>query len=317
MYDFNQLPNNGASHPFSQPLRSDEFNINLAHLEVRLSAKDVRGVLSLHTGTSVKATYAAETNNRELSQIIHEAWAGYQVAEGFWIDAGIYPAPYTWETWLSKENKTYSHSMVTEFVPFYQTGIRGYWQPIETFNASLNLINGWQNISENNNGKAIGLSLAFNPLPYVSFAYNNFIGNEQPSGMPVEMLYFNDICLRLGNDGKFQVDMTYDFGTQKVDSVNRVWMGAALVAKIPFGEKFAFGLRGEYYKDEFQVIYKTGTDKGFDGFGASINFDFQLSKNLVWRTEGRMLQATTPLFASKRGNSKRSGFTVSSFALSF
>src|SRR4051794_34599461 len=65
MYDFNNLPNNQASHPFTQPLRHNEFNVNLAHIEAKLNSKNVRAVLSLHTGTSVQATYAAETHNRE------------------------------------------------------------------------------------------------------------------------------------------------------------------------------------------------------------------------------------------------------------
>ncbi|HET9136825.1 MAG TPA: outer membrane beta-barrel protein, partial [Candidatus Kapabacteria bacterium] len=36
MYDFNNLPGSAVSHPFTQPKRHNEFNINLAHIEVDL-----------------------------------------------------------------------------------------------------------------------------------------------------------------------------------------------------------------------------------------------------------------------------------------
>ncbi|MEP7235599.1 MAG: outer membrane beta-barrel protein [Ignavibacteriota bacterium] len=317
MYDFNSLPDNVASHPFTQPLRNNEFNLNLAHFEARVISRDVRGVLSVHTGTSVKATYAGESNNRELSQLIHEAWAGYQLATGLWIDAGIFAAPYTQEVWLTKDNKTYTHSILAEFVPFYQAGVRAFWQPVETFNATGYAINGWQNIAETNRDKAVGLSLAFSPISYVSFAYNNFVGNEQPAGQPSALRIFNDICLRIGEEGKVQADLTYDFGTENKDSADRVWMGAAIVARVPLGDKIAFGVRGEYYKDQYQIIYHTAGTDGFDGYGASLNFDVRPGKGLLWRTEGRYIRSKTDVFPSDRGLLNHTAFVVSSLSLGF
>ncbi len=312
MYDFNNLPANIASHPFISPLRHNEFNVNLAQIEVKISGQNIHGTLSLQSGTSVKANYSGEINNRELSQLIHEAWAGYQITYNLWIDAGIYPAPYGFEGWLSRDNKVYSPSLVANFSPYYQTGIRATWQLSESVNAGLNIINGWQNITENNNDKAVGLTLGWSPSSAASLTYNNFIGNEQPAGSPSAIRFYNNLCTRISATDDLQFDLTTDYGMQN----KQAWYGAALIGKMQLTEKFAFALRGEYYKDEHQIIYLTGTANGFDGFGASVNADIKATKELLWRTEFRFLQCKDTIFQSHEGLKNTDNFIVTSLGLS-
>jgi len=317
MYDFNDLPNNAASHPFTQPLRHNEFNINLAQIEARINSEHIHGAISLQTGTSVKANYAAESNNRELSELIHEAWAGYQVAKNIWVDAGIYPSPYGFEGWISKDNKTYTRSLVADFSPYYQTGIRASWQVSEAVSVVLNIVNGWQNISETNTDKAIGITLGYTPSSTISFTYNNFIGNEMPAGTPAAVRFFNDLCTRLSVTNDLQFDLVTDYGRQRKDSTDASWLGLALIGRYELSNIVAIAARGEYYKDEHQVILVTGSVNGFDGFGLSGNVDIQASSILLWRTELRMLKNKTTIFKSNDGLSNTSSFIVSSLALSF
>jgi hypothetical protein len=314
MYDFNNLPRNQASHPFTTPSRHNEFNINLAHIEVRASSQNVHGALALHSGTAVRTNYAAEIDNRELSQFIHEAWAGYQVANGLWIDAGIYPAPYGFESWMTKDNKTYSPSLVTNFSPFYQTGIRATWQVSDPLYVQIHIINGWQNIAETNNDKAVGISFGYVPTGILSVSYNNFIGNEQPVGTPSAIRFYNNLCTRLTLNKDLQFDMTTDYGIQKMKDINASWFGAALIGRYKISSIIAIAARTEYYKDENQVIYTTGTKDGFDGLGASANVDFQLSPALLWRTEGRIIISNSKVFNSADGPTDKSAFIVTSLA---
>ena len=47
--------------PFTtQPARHNEFNVNLAFIEVRLDAAHYRGRVALQTGTSVQSNYSGE-----------------------------------------------------------------------------------------------------------------------------------------------------------------------------------------------------------------------------------------------------------------
>jgi hypothetical protein len=316
MYDFNNLPNNQKSHPFTQPARHNEFNVNLAHIEVDINSTNVRGVLALHTGTAVQLNYAAEASVNSLAPLIHQAWAGYRVAEGVWIDAGIYPAPYTFESWISRDNKTYTRSIVADYCPYYETGIRASWTPSAAFNVGINIINGWQNIYETNSDKAIGITIGYNPSDVVGFTYNNFIGNEQPTGTPAATRFYNDLCTRVTVSKDLQFDLVTDYGTQKKDSIDASWMGMALIGRYQLTNIVAVALRGEYYKDEHQIILVTGSSNGFDGFGASVNADFQLSSALLWRTELRILQCKSDIFLSKDGPTDKSSFVVTSLAIS-
>ncbi len=315
MYDFNNLPDNKVSHPFTTPSRHNEFNVNLAHIEVRGSSQTIRGALALHTGTAVRTNYAAEADNHELSQLIHEAWAGYQIANGLWLDAGIYPAPYGFESWMTKDNKTYTPSLVTNFSPFYQTGIHATWQITDSLYVQIHIINGWQNIAETNSDKAVGISFGYIPTGIVSISYNNFIGNEQPEGMPAALRFYNNLCTRFTINKHLQFDLTTDYGMQKKNDLDASWMGFSLIARYQLTSVTSVAARGEYYKDEHQVIYYTGSKDGFDGIGVSANADFQISPALLFRTEGRLIKSKSKIFQSENGLTDKSAFIVSSLAL--
>ncbi len=61
------------------------------------------------------------------------------------------------ESWISRDNPTYTRSLVAEYSPYYQSGVKFTWAPSSRITAQLDVVNGWQNISENNSGKGAGL----------------------------------------------------------------------------------------------------------------------------------------------------------------
>ncbi len=317
MDDFNAPRGNDNSHLMTQPARHNEFNVNLAHVDLRLERDDLRGALALHTGTSVEANYAGESNNRELAQLLHEAWIGYRIMNGLWVDAGIYPAPYGFENWLSKDNKSYTRSLVADFSPYYQTGIKVSWQVSDKIDLAGHLFNGWQNIAETNSGKAAGVTLAYMPSTSITFIYNNFIGNEMPDSVSAALRLYHDLCTRITVSPALEFDLTTDYGIQRVNSDHRSWMGAALIGRYIFSDHISLSVRTEYYNDANQVIVSTHTDNGFVGYGASLNLDTALLPQLLWRNEIRMLSAKYPVFPTDNGLSKQTGFIVSSLSLTF
>ena len=179
----------------TQPARHNEFNINLAFVEAKLSGEHVRGRFALQTGTSVNLNYAAETNNRELSQLLQEAVAGFRLADNIWIDAGIYLSHIGLEAWISRDNWTYTRSLCSDFSPYYQTGVKATLQASPKFALQLHVLNGWQNIAETNNNKALGLQAALTLSERVSLTYNNFLGNEQSDSLVARLRFFNDVVL--------------------------------------------------------------------------------------------------------------------------
>jgi len=90
-YDFNTPPTidrglTNSSVFGTQAVRTNEFNINLAYVEAKVSADRIRGRFALQTGTSVQANYAGESNAlgtiKQLipAEIIQEAYADIKLA---------------------------------------------------------------------------------------------------------------------------------------------------------------------------------------------------------------------------------------------
>ncbi len=93
------------------------------------------------------------------------------------LEAGIYPSHIGFESLQSQLNWTYTRSWMGELSPYYQTGLKGTWRFNDAWSAQLHLINGWQNIGENNHGKALGTQVAY-AGERLSASFNTFIGEE-------------------------------------------------------------------------------------------------------------------------------------------
>ncbi|MEI4896533.1 outer membrane beta-barrel protein, partial [Klebsiella pneumoniae] len=85
------------------------------------------------------------------------------LASKLWIDGGVFFAPFGAENWISRDNWTYTRSLIADNSPYYEAGAKITWQATPTLGLQLHLINGWQNISETNSDKAIGARIDWSP----------------------------------------------------------------------------------------------------------------------------------------------------------
>lgn len=313
-YDFNSPFDMNRVYT-TQPLRHNEFNINLVILDAKFTDEKFRGRLALHTGTYVESNYSLEP---QLLKNIFEASAGFKLTENIWIDAGIFPAHIGFESAISKDNWTYSRSLMADYSPYYEAGIKATVNFNDKFSGQFLVLNGWQNIKETNNSKAVGLQLQYKPLDKLIFIYNNFLGNEMPDNTP-ELRFFNNFIIQYSPIEQLDTALVFDIGTQKRKNLD-IWHTASLQAKykiIP--NKLSATIRGEYYNDKEQVIVNTKTFNGFQVFGASLNIDYNIFDNLLWRNEYRILNSIDPIFTTsdKNKNTNTDNFVVSSLSFSF
>jgi hypothetical protein len=186
-YDLNQPPNRERSFT-TQPLRHNEFNINLAVLSAQYSQDNIRGRLALQTGTYVRSNYATEPQDL---RILHEASAGVRLGKNLWLDMGIMPSHIGVESPISKDNWNYSRSFVADYSPYYETGIKLTGALADNLTASVMVLNGWQNIQETNGSKAIGTQVQWRPTVSTLFNWSTFVGNEQPDALPIRAKCYN------------------------------------------------------------------------------------------------------------------------------
>ena len=81
--------------------------------------------------------------------------------------------------------------------------------------------------------------------------------------------------------------------------------------------KVRIAARAEYYTDEKGVIIATGTQNGFQTMGYSLNLDYAVSDNVLWRIEGRGLNSKDEIFTMDNKPSEQNYFFTTSIAISF
>ncbi|MEO7042775.1 MAG: porin [Gemmatimonadaceae bacterium] len=327
-YDFDRPANFDRSYT-TQPARHNEFNINLAFVEARLDGPRIHGRLALQAGTSVQANYAGEPANGavsgpDVSRFIQEAFAGYKVADKLWVDGGIFFSPIGNESFISRDNWNYSRSLVSDYTPYYQSGVRAVWQTTSKLTSTFVVMNGWQNISETNSDKGVVVRLDYAANTRVTLSYDNFVGNEQPDSLPSRLRIFNEVIAKMQLTDALGLAATYDYGVQKRASgtAEDTWRGAVLVGRYQVSPTVALNGRVEYFGDPGQVLIVVPTGAtSFRSAGASIGVDVSPQPRLIWRTELRAFSARNPIFpdptSSPNSLSRDDGFAVTSFGMTF
>lgn len=257
-FDFNRPRT--LDRPFTtQAARHNEFNVNLAHVAAALSGPRVRARLALQAGTSVAVNYAGEprvgqTSGGTLSRHLQEATVGVQVAPRLWLDGGIFWSHMGSESFVSGENMTYTRSLIAEGSPYYQAGAKLTWEATPTVVAQVNLVNGWQNISETNGDKSIGARVDWTTTPTLSLSAYNYIGNDAPSDSPRQLRLFQGVSAKVVASERLTLQGTFDVGAQDVGDAWGRWHGGALIARLQTTPTTALVARVERYSDPEQLI---------------------------------------------------------------
>ncbi len=312
----------------TQPARHNEFNVNLAFVEANVSGPRVRGRLALQAGTSVQSNYAAEprqgsVSGPELSRLLQEAYAGYQVTPSLWVDGGVFFSNMGMEGWVSRDNPVYTRSLVADFSPYYSTGVRATWQATSKLTARLDVVNGWQNISESNDDKSAGVRLDYAATANTGLSYYGYAGNEPGARLRL----FNGVGIKSRLADKLDVMAQLDAGAQdRADSTlnsssgRSTWYGGMLIGRLWVTPRWAVTGRVERYADTDQVIIVTGSADPFRANSVSLGVDVRPEARVLWRSEVRAYQADRAVFPDRRtasGVGKGNAVVVTSLALTF
>lgn len=310
--DFNE-PVGQERQYTTQQQRGNAFAINLAMLGAKIEGERKRGALVFQYGDSVDSNYAGEPNQGEGIKHIQEAYAGLKVGENIWVDAGIYLGHIGNESWISRDNWSYSRSLQLDFVPYYTTGVR-----VSGENWQLHLMNGWQNIKETNQGKAIGTQYVWK-LGQNTLTYNTQVGDEVFIGRNTSGLRtYQNLHLEVPGEN-VSWRGAVDVGSQTVPGKEKahVWAATSSQWRWRVDEKLFQALRVEYFHDQKGAIAATGTGGGFRVLGVSTNLDYTVEDGVLVRGEVKRLQATDAIYPGERNLNHSSVVLAASVGLSF
>ena len=115
-------------------------------------------------------------------------------------------------------NDNYSRSFLFNYaIPFTHTGLKAGYAFTPRLSASLMVVNGWDNVRDNNTGKSIGAQLALVPVSPLSF-YLNYIGGPEQEDVTGASRHVFDVVAVLKPTKTLSFALNADYGTEEAAS---------------------------------------------------------------------------------------------------
>ncbi len=321
-YDFNEPADHNRPSFFYSHNKHNEFNLNLGFVKTSYNSNRIRANVALAAGTYMNANYAAEPG---VLKNIYEANAGVKISKNsnLWIDGGIFASHIGFESAVSKDCWGLTRSILAENTPYYESGAKlTYITDNSKWLFSGLLLNGWQHIQrpDGNNTPAFGTQVTYTPNANVTINYSTFFGNDKPDSVK-QMRYFHNLYAMVHFTEHFHVTAGFDYGMEQKSEGSsdfNTWYSPVVIVKVIINDRWSMTGRAEYYTDENGVIIPTGTENGFQTSGYSLNFDYRIRDNAVWRVEGRTLNSKDKIFVDADGKATNTNtFVTTSLAVSF
>ncbi|HLO82372.1 MAG TPA: porin, partial [Chitinophagaceae bacterium] len=298
-YDFAD-PSDKLKPPYFYSFnRHNEPNINLAMLKASYLTNKFRANAALMAGTYSQYNLAAEP---ELLRYLYELNVGVKLSrKDLWLDAGVMSSHIGFESAIGKDCWSLTRSIMAENSPYYETGVKlGYGSDNGKWYAAILFLAGWQRMKpvEGNSLPSFGTQLQYRPTDKIVFNSSSFIGTDKPDSAR-KMRYFHDLYGIFKLNAKLSLQAAFDVGAEqkeKNSSSYNFWYTWVAGMSYSWNRRLTSGLRLEYYQDKNAVIISTETGAPMAVYGASLNFDITVLKNLLWRIEGRLLNGKDDVF---------------------
>jgi hypothetical protein len=317
-WDVNKTPINERPDFLYNYRRSNEIAVNFAYLKAAYINQRIRGNLAFMSGTYAQYNLAAEPSGLKY---IYEANMGVQLSatRNLWLDAGVLPSHLGLSNPVGKDWWNVTRTLACEGSPYYETGARlQYITDNNNWLLGLYVLNGWQHMQRPFASKtpSFGTQITYTPSTKFSVNYSTFMGNEFPDSAK-RWRYFNNLYALFQPTPKLGLAAGFDFGLQQQapkSTTYHQWYTPYFLAQYKVAPKWNIAGRVEYYHDKQQIIVVTNTPDGFQTLSYSINFDYKLLANAVWRVEGRVFDSKGAIYAD---NTSRYIALTTSLAIGF
>ena len=314
-FDANNAQDNTRPSFIYSHNRNNEVSLNLGFLKATYDTEKVRANLAIAAGSYMNSNFSAEPG---VLKNIYEANVGFKVTknQNLWITAGILPSHIGYESAVGADCFTLTRSIMAENSPYFEAGAKiTYISPSGQWELTGLCLNGWQRIQrvDGNTTPGFGHQIVYRPSSKFSLNSSSFIGNDKPDALR-QKRYFHDLYGAFDLTSKVKLLAGFDMGWEqeapKSDDYNN-WYGASIMAQIIATDKLNFALRGEYYQDRKGVIIASGTPNGFEMYGVSLNADYKITPNLMWRTEIKNYTSEDGLYVKNDTSLTDKSFSVS------
>ena len=290
----------------------NSFSLNYAEVAVAKAPTEQSRAgfrMDFGAGDTANLVNAFEPGGTDFLKYVQQAYVSVLAGKALTIDFGKFVTPAGAEVIENKDNFNYSRGLLFALaIPYYHAGARiGY-----AFNDKVSftgyLVNGWNDVKDNNKDKTVIGSLTVKPTAKTAIITNYIVGNEQADdadGSGARNLL--DLVATYTATDKMSVLGNFDYGHDKIAGDGVDWYGAAFGLKFQVSPTFAFSPRYEVFKDAdgfatgqtqtLQEITFTGEYKIPAGFIARFEFRNDFSDKKFFTNDNDVLKKTQPTFA--------------------
>jgi len=278
------------NHPASQSnqlrnfdVKANQFSLNMAKLTMEHAAEPVGFRVDLGFGKAFDLIHGAETAPLALRNL-EQAYVSFKPANasGLQLDFGKHVTMAGAEVIETHSNWNYSRSLLFAWaIPYYHVGLRTSMPVGRHFTGGFHLVNGWNNVEDNNSGKTLGLTGAL-AAGRVTWSNTYYAGPEK-AGTNEGWRHFYDTVL-LVNAAKGGFYSNFDYGVDKIaGGGSNAWYGVAGAARFTPREHWAVSPRVEWFKD--RDGFATGVPQTLKEF--TLTGEYKLAQGLLARLEYR------------------------------
>lgn len=303
-YDFSNPSNHEKEDFIYNHKRHNELNFNLLVVKASYSEKNYRATIGLMAGNYAQYNLATEPT---WAQFVYEANMGIKVSkkQNIWLEAGIFPSHIGFESAVSADCWTLTRSILAENSPYYESGVKlGYTSQNERLFISALYLNGWQRISKPDQIQrpSFGTQVNFKLANGILLNYSTFMGTNSSDKVNA-FRQFHNMYMQFETKNHFGITAGFDIGIDKFTPTKYgTWFSPVLIVRQAINRNTTVALRGEYYSDPNQLIVFTGTLNGFQTLGLSSNLDYDISKRVKCRIEGKFYSSKDKIFKTKNDN---------------
>jgi hypothetical protein len=245
-------PASGNNGLYNFDVKANQFSLSMAKLSMSHTTDPVGFQVDLGFGKAFDLINGAEPGigikNIEQAYV---SWKPKGKDSGFQMDFGKFVTSAGAEVIESHLNWNYSRSLLFSWaIPYYHFGFRA----TETkghFTGGFQLVNGWNNVEDNNSGKTMGF-IGNLTSSKVSWLNNYYTGPENP-GTNTGWRNLYDTTVLFTPSGKFNAYVNFDYGQNKVgkgpSEATAKWYGVAFAGKLQLNDSNAITPRYEWFKD--------------------------------------------------------------------
>ena len=293
-YSFNaNHPASGTNNLRNFDVKANQFGLNMAMLTLEHTADPIGFHIDFGFGKTFEIIHATEKAPDALRYIKQ----GYITikppkGKGFQLDIGKFVTAAGAEVIETKDNWNYSRSILFAYaIPYYHFGIRTQMPVGKYFTGGVQLVNGWNNVEDNNSGKTLGLTSVVSGKK-ATWSTNYYAGPEKDNtNKGIRQLF--DTTLLLNPSPKASFYINYDYGHEKNIGLGSVhWTGIAGAARFQVTDIFAISPRIEWFNDS--AGFTTGAKQKIKEF--TLTAEFKLKEGLLMRGEYRRDWSDTAYF---------------------